>query len=105
MPDMWKRISRPDVLVYLDVDYDLSDILFITTANTLPDIPLPLQDRMEVIRLPGYTEYEKLQIAKRHLIPRQLAAHRLNAAHPRPPSPSSSSAPRRGIAPSPMLIG
>jgi ATP-dependent Lon protease len=62
---------------YLDVDYDLSDILFITTANTLPDIPLPLQDRMEIIRLPGYTEYEKYHIAEQFLIGKQLEANGL----------------------------
>jgi ATP-dependent Lon protease len=59
------------------VDYDLSDILFITTANTLPDIPLPLQDRMEIIRLPGYTEYEKYNIAKKFLVAKQLEANGL----------------------------
>jgi ATP-dependent Lon protease len=57
---------------FMDIDYDLSDILFITTANTLPEIPLPLQDRMEIIRLPGYTEYEKSNIANDFLIPKQI---------------------------------
>ena len=62
---------------YLDMDYDLSDILFITTANTLPDIPLPLQDRMEIIRLPGYTELEKYNIAKEFLVRKQIIANGL----------------------------
>ena len=63
---------------YLDVDFDLSDVVFIATANQLETIPAPLRDRMEIIQLDGYTELEKLQIAKRHLIPRQLSGHGLN---------------------------
>jgi ATP-dependent Lon protease len=56
---------------YLDLDYDLSDVMFITTANTLGAIPVPLQDRMEIIQLSGYTEFEKLNIATKYLVPRQ----------------------------------
>ncbi|MCB2092464.1 MAG: endopeptidase La [Alphaproteobacteria bacterium] len=61
---------------YLEVDYDLSDVMFITTANTL-SMPGPLLDRMEIIRLSGYTEDEKVEIAKRHLIKKQIKDHGL----------------------------
>ena len=62
---------------YLDVDFDLSDVIFITTANQLETIPPPLRDRMEIIQLDGYTEHEKLRIAQDHLVPRQLKANAL----------------------------
>jgi len=62
---------------YLDVDFDLSQVLFITTANTLETIPAPLRDRMEVITLDGYTEYEKAIIAQDYLVPRQLKVNGL----------------------------
>ncbi len=61
---------------YLELDIDLSDVMFVTTANSL-NLPQPLLDRMEIIRLEGYTEDEKVEIAKRHLIPKQIEAHGL----------------------------
>ncbi len=62
---------------FLDIPFDLSKIVFLTTANATHIIPRPLLDRMEVINLSGYTEHEKIEIAKRHLIPKQLKAHGL----------------------------
>ena len=62
---------------YLDVDYDLSKVMFVTTANSLERIPRPLQDRMEIIRIAGYTELEKLNIAKRYLVTKQREANGL----------------------------
>jgi ATP-dependent Lon protease len=66
---------------YLDLDYDLSDVMFITTANYLHGIPIPLQDRMEIIQLPGYTEFEKVSIAERYLIPKQKHDNGIDAVN------------------------
>jgi ATP-dependent Lon protease len=63
---------------YIDTDYDISKVMFITTANDLYAIPAPLMDRMEIIRIEGYTAYDKLMIAKHFLIPKQIKAHGLS---------------------------
>jgi ATP-dependent Lon protease len=62
---------------YLDLDYDLSDVMFITTANFMQGIPVPLQDRMEIVHIAGYTEFEKLAIASQYLVPKQKREHGL----------------------------
>ena len=68
---------------YLEIPYDLSDVMFITTANTLDTVPRPLLDRMEIIELGSYTDEEKLMIAKNHLIPKQLGKHGLKKSQVR----------------------
>lgn len=63
---------------YLDVDYDLSNVLFITTANVQYNIPLPLQDRMEIIEMRSYLDFEKVEISKRHILPKEIKEHGLS---------------------------
>lgn len=62
---------------YIDIDYDLSNVMFIATANNLGAIPLPLLDRMELIEVSGYITEEKIEIARRHLIPKEMEANGL----------------------------
>src|SRR4029078_9769244 len=62
---------------YLEIPYDLSNVMFVATANVADPIPPPLRDRMEILEIPGYTRREKLAIARQHLIPKQLEEHGL----------------------------
>src|SRR5260370_32483668 len=73
---------------YLEIPFDLSEVLFITTANVYHSIPRPLLDRMEVITLPGYTAEEKMVIAREFLIPKQLQDHGLTEQHIQIPMPA-----------------
>lgn len=66
---------------YIEIPFDLSDVMFVTTANTLDTVPRPLLDRMEIIELGSYTDEEKLMIAKNHLLPKQMAKHGLKKSH------------------------
>ena len=78
MSDSWFPIT---IISYLNVPFDLSQVLFIATANSMATIPAPLLDRMELVYIPGYTQDEKTQIAMRHLIPKQLQEHGLTFDH------------------------
>ena len=74
---------------FLNLPFNLSGVLFIATANELQPIPRPLRDRMEVIDMHGYTVEEKIEIARRHLLPKQLTTHGLEVANPHPhPNPN-----------------
>jgi ATP-dependent Lon protease len=73
---------------YLDVPFDLSKVLFIATANQLDTIPAPLRDRMEIIEVPGYTFEEKMNIAKQHLVPKQIKEHGITKDHIEVPDPT-----------------
>ncbi len=72
--------NRQFVDHYLEIPFDLSEVLFVTTANSLHTVPPPLRDRMEIIEIPGYADFDKVHIAQRHLVPKQLVNHGLKDA-------------------------